>query len=209
MAGFTSIALLSLTAASAGVSAYGQYKAGKSQAKAYEAQGEAEREAGAAAARSKESEAQLAEYNAAVAELQAADATTRGALEANRFRKQVAQVIGSQRTGFAAGNVDVGYGSAVDVQGDAAFLGELDALTIRTNAAREAWGYKVEAEDLKQRAAISRQEGEFARESGVLAAQTGREAGKAAKSVANWGAAGTVVSAGASLLQAKYGWGRR
>src|SRR3989304_3955374 len=50
-------------------------------------------------------------------------------------------------------------GAAADVQADAAFQGELDALTIRTNAAREAWGYQVQAEDLRTRATIAREEG--------------------------------------------------
>jgi hypothetical protein len=78
-----------------------------------------------------DSQADLADYNAAVAELQAKDAETRGAEEANRFRKSVNVMVGAQRAGFAAGNIDVGFGSAVDVQADAAFLGELDALTIQ------------------------------------------------------------------------------
>jgi hypothetical protein len=77
-------------------------------------------------------------------------------------------MVGTQRAGFAAGNIDVGSGSAVDVQADTAFMGELDALQIRTNAAREAWGYSVEADDMRKRAVI-------ARKTGVMVAATGRE----------------------------------
>lgn len=184
--GLTMLAL-TLAGVSAGVQAVGSVKAGNAAKRA----GEKRQEAA-------ESEAQLADYNAAVAALQATDATQRGAQDEQRFRSGIRQVVGSQRAGFAAGNIDVGYGSAVDVQADATFLGELDALTIRTNAAREAWGYSVQAEDYRKRAEITRKEG-------VAVAAAGREEQKASR----FAAAGTLVGTGASLLEARYGFGRR
>ena len=179
--------LLGLTAAGTALSVKGQLDAGQA----------AER-AGEAAQRSGESQAQLAEYNAAVADLQATDAAIRGDQEAQRFRTRTRALIGEQRAGFAAGNVDVGYGSTVDVQADAAFLGELDALTVRTNAAREAWGYRVEGTDLRKRAEILRKEGANA-----------LSAGLAQRSALRWGAAGSVFSTGASLLESRYGFGKK
>lgn len=124
----------------------------------------------------------IGEFNARVAEAQAEDALERGALDEQRFRQGVRVLIGSQRVGFAGQNVDVGSGSAVDVQADAAFLGELDALTIRNNAAREAWGFRVQAENA-------------------------RMGGSAAAMASRWGAASTIVGAGGSLFMAKYGFG--
>ena len=147
MAAFTALAL-GLALAGTATSIYGQVKAGK-----------AEKKAGEAEQRAAESQADLSDYNAAVADVQAQDAEARGAIEANRFRARTRGLVGEQRAGFAAGNVDVGFGSAVDVQADAAFLGELDALTVRTNAGREAWGYRVQAEDLRKGGEIMRQEG--------------------------------------------------
>ena len=126
---------------------------------------------------------ELGDYNAEVATKRSADAIARGKDEEARFRLGVKSLIGSQRAGFAGQNVDVGIGSAVDVQADAAFLGELDALTIRTNARREAWGYQVEAENFKR-------------------------GGQNAQNAGRWDAAGSLLSGGASLIQAKYGWGR-
>jgi hypothetical protein len=158
--------------------------------------GNAAKRAGEAQQRAANSQADLADYNAAVAEVQAQDAIARGAEDESRFRQGVRTLIGSQRAGFAAGNVDVGFGSAVDVQADAAMLGELDALTIRTNAAREAWGYKVQAEDLRRR-------GQIARKEGVMF----NEAGRTNQSAARWGAGGTLLNTGASLLEARYGFG--
>jgi len=183
MAAFTLLGLsLALGAAGAGVSAYGQHKAGQAAKKS----GELEQQAA-------ESDAQLDEYNAGVAELQASDAVQRGEEEANRYRQGVRNLVGEQRATFAASGVVADYGSAGEVQHDAEFLGELDALTIKTNAAREAWGYKVSAYDLRQKAAITRK-------AGATRAAEGREAASAA----NIGAATTLLGAGASLLEARY-----
>ena len=181
MAAFTATAL---ALGSLAFGAYNQIRAGQSAKKA----GEAER-------RAAEASADLAEYNAAVADLQATDAVARGAEDESRFRTTVRGLIGSQRAGLAAGNVDVGWGSAADVQADAAFLGELDALTIRTNAAREAWGYQVQAEDLRKRATIAREEG-------VMLEAAGRER----RTSAIVGAAGTVLGGTTSLLERRYGF---
>jgi hypothetical protein len=141
-------------------------------------------------------EAGLADYNAAVAELQAADAIARGTEDEQRFRSRVRGAIGAQRAGFAASNIDVNYGTAVDVQADAAFLGELDALTIRSNAAREAWGFKVQGENFTRAGQISRKEGAaFA------------EAGRANKTASRWGVVSSIVGTAGSMLAAKYGFG--
>src|SRR5688500_10743213 len=123
-----------------GISAVSQWRAGG-----------AEAEAGQAQQRAAESQAALADYNAAIADLQAKDAVERGAIEAGKFRARTRGLIGEQVAGFAAGNIDVGFGSAVDVQAGAAFAGELDALPGRTDASREAWGCQVEGEGHRQR----------------------------------------------------------
>lgn len=159
--------------------------------------GNAAKRAGEAQQRAADKSGELADFNAQVAELQAEDAIARGIEEQQRFRTKVRQAIGSQRAGFAASNIDVGYGSAVDVQADAAYLGELDVLTIGNNAAREAWGFKMQGEDYRRRGALAREEGvAFA------------EAGRVNQSSSRWGSASTIVTAGSSLLMAKYGFGR-
>src|SRR5262245_18753530 len=118
----TTLATIALVTAAAGTatSVTGQIKAGNAAKRAGKAQQDAA-----------EDEAQLAEYNAGVAKLQAQDALARGAEAESKQRASVRMLIGSQRAGYAASNIDAGYGSAADVQADAAFLGELDALTIR------------------------------------------------------------------------------
>lgn len=161
-------------------------------------QGKAAKKAGDLTQAAAEDQAQLTEYNAAVTAVQSKDAVQRGLAEENKFRSGVKSLIGSQRAGFAGANVDVNFGSAVDVQADAAFLGELDALTIRTNAAREAWGYNVQGEDLRRTASIQRKEG-------AAAAATGRQQQTAARIGAVTGA----VAGTSNLLMAKYGLGKK
>jgi hypothetical protein len=122
------------------------------------------------------------ERNAGFAEWQAADATTRGKINEKRQRQATEGVIGAQRTSLATQNVDVNAGSSLDVQADAAYLGELDALTIRSNAAKEAYGFKVQAEDYRLRGKYAKQEGDMR-------------------------AVQSIIGGGSSLLLAKYGGG--
>lgn len=180
MAVLTGIALAGLA-----LNAYGQFK-----------QGAAAKQAGDAQRRAAESQADLLDFNATIADRQSADALERGRLDENRYRSSVRRLIGTQRTGFAGQGVEVSSGSAADVQADSAHLGELDALTIRQNAMLDAWGYRVEAYDTRQRAAIARREGV------VL-----QEAGRAQQTAARIGAGASLLTGGASLLAARYGWG--
>jgi len=92
-------------------------------------------------------QAAMAEQNATYKEAAAQDAEKRGAVEADRYRRQVGQLIGTQRSGFAANGIDVNSGTAAEIQDDTAAFGEFDALTIANNAAREAWGYRVGAQN--------------------------------------------------------------
>jgi general stress protein YciG len=165
-------AMLVIAGVGMAINAYGQYKAGK------------------AAKSAGESEAQQQEFNAQVAELQAQDALGRGAAEESRFKTGVRLLIGRQRAGFSGQGVDVGVGSAADVQADAAYLGELDAAQIRRNAEREAWGFTVEAADRR------------------MAADVARKGGRAAATAAKIGAASTIIGGTTSLLSARYGWDR-
>lgn len=156
-----------------------------------------QRKAGKLANEAAQEEAALIDYNATIADQQAADALERGQERKQAVRSATRQVIGTQRAGFAGQGVDVSSGSAADVQADAAFLGELDALTEETNAAREAWGIKVQATDLRNRADVTR--------------RTGVNQQKAANA-ASWGTAiggaANVIGGATNLLAARYGFNR-
>lgn len=70
------------------------------------------------------------------------DALERGEEEVRRYNMQFAQFIGAQRTSLGAQGIDLDFGTAKDVQDDAAKWALEDVATIRLNAQREARGYK-------------------------------------------------------------------
>lgn len=93
--------------------------------------------------------------NATLTDQQAADAIVRGDLQAGQAGAATRQAIGQGRAGFAAQGIDVGTGSPLDVTNNAETLSALDIATIKNNAAREAWGYKVQGQNFKTQAGIT------------------------------------------------------
>lgn len=122
----------------AGFSAMGAYNQAKGEKAALEAQ------------------AQVELQNVQLAQWQSEDAIARGGNEANRAQLRGAQVKGSQRAAMAANGVDLGYGSALEVITDTDYLTAVDVQTIQQNAAREAWGYRVQGRQSLDRAAALR-----------------------------------------------------
>lgn len=107
-----------------------------------------------------------ARYNAAVendkakiADAQSQQALQLGSIEEDRQRARVRAAIGSQRVALAANNIDTSSGTALDLIGETAQFGEEDALAIRANAAREAWGYKAGATDARNQAKLTKAAG--------------------------------------------------
>ncbi len=93
--------------------------------------------------------------NQIIAQRQADDARARGEVEANKKRQQAQQLIGRQRTVLAGNGVEVDTGSALDITSDTAAAGELDALTIRANAEREALGFETNAMNFGSQSQLS------------------------------------------------------
>lgn len=92
-----------------------------------------------------EAASKAASYNAAVANNAATFARQQGEIKAQASDRQTAALLGRQKAAYAAGNLDVNSGSPLDIQADTARFGRLNSLTIRNNAAREAWGYQAGA----------------------------------------------------------------
>lgn len=89
----------------------------------------------------------VAANNATYAEWQAQDAEQQGVDAEAKSRQQTAQLKGSQRAALAANGVSLGEGSALDILTSTDYMGEQDALTIRDNAARQAWGYRTQGQN--------------------------------------------------------------
>lgn len=84
--------------------------------------------------------------NAALKEQAAQESIFAGDTSADWQRVRTGQAIGTQRSVQAANGIDVNSGSAAQLQDDTAMIGELDALTIQNNAAREAYGHRIQAD---------------------------------------------------------------
>ncbi|RUX02451.1 MAG: hypothetical protein E5V51_00155 [Mesorhizobium sp.] len=112
--------------------------------------------------------AKVQDMNARLADRRAKDAIERGALDEQKKRQQVAGIQGQQKAAMAANGVDVAFGSPLDTLVDTAVMGELDALTIRTNANREAYDYKVDAVNKRSGATMSRMAASSAKTGGYL-----------------------------------------
>lgn len=88
------------------------------------------------------------ERNSLLAQKAASDATARGEQEAGAYRLRASKVLGQTRAKLGASGVDVEAGTAGRVADDTKAIAELDVATIRNNAAREAWGYKMQSRNI-------------------------------------------------------------
>ena len=101
-----------------------------------------------------EYQAQVARNNAVLQEYQARFALEQGQAAEQNQRLKTAALFGDQRASMAANGIDLGEGSALDVLTTTKFMGERDALTIRDNASRKAWAYRVGAQNYLDDAAF-------------------------------------------------------
>ena len=118
-----------------------------------------------------------ANFNANVAAQNAIIATQKqqwvgeeGDQEASISQMKTAAKVGSIKANQGASGVDVGTGSHADVVTSAREVGMLDALTIRSNAARAAYGYATEAYSDKAQEALDRYAGKNAITAGNIGA---------------------------------------
>jgi hypothetical protein len=87
---------------------------------------------------------QVALLNQQLMEQNAQRVEQQGDADAERQQLKTAQIEGSQRAALAAQGGDVNTGSDLDILGDTARAGKLDELTIRSNAAQQAYGFRVQ-----------------------------------------------------------------
>lgn len=138
------VAAAAASAASSVVSAFGSIFSGQAQQSAanYNAQIQLKN-------------AQQAKINSQIA-AQAGNAQ----VESQGFRNRA--MAGSIKASEGASGIDVNSGSFSDVQRSQRELGQLDALTIRSNATREAYGYATQAQSYQEKAALEKAQGENA-----------------------------------------------
>ena len=106
-----------------------------------------------------EAQAQADEANARIGQQQAEQARQIGNMEEERQMRRVRAAVATQRATQAASGLDVNSGTALDLQAETAGFGTADALTIRSNAIRQAWGFEVGAVNDLNSASASRAAG--------------------------------------------------
>lgn len=87
----------------------------------------------------------MAEYDAKQLDDMAVDAIARGEEDARRVGQEGRRVQGEQRTAFAGQGIDVGVGTAADLQRETLDLNARDMRMVRLNAIEEARGIRTQA----------------------------------------------------------------
>lgn len=132
----------------------------------------AQKQAGAAQANALRYQADVDQNNKIITDQLAKDAIDRGRTEEQMHRIKIGQLKSEQLNAFAKNGVETDSGSALDVLSDTAMIGELEALTIRNNAEREAYGYKVQGMNYSASSANNRTAASTAKSSANMAAMT-------------------------------------
>lgn len=144
------IALIA-TAAATATTAYGQYQSGQYQSK-------------------------VAKNNAVIQGRMAADAQRRGENAENQHRIKVAQLKAKQRAAMSAKGLDISSGTPSMILQDTAEMGEMDALTIRSNAERNVYAHRVGATQALNQSKLASYEGTMGA-AGTVLSGTGKVAG--------------------------------
>lgn len=140
-------------------------------------------------------QAQVARNNAVIDEQNAQVALDAGRTAEQGQRQKTAQIIGQTRNAIAANGFSTTNGTPADIISDEAKLGELDALTIRHNAARQAYGYRVEGMSDEAQAGLLEREGANALVAGEIKAGAAKTAGLS-----------SILSGATSLSDKFLGW---
>lgn len=146
------IAIPIVMLAAAAVSAYGQYQQGQA----------SEATAGY--------NAKVASQNANIAQQNAIISSQAGSSLAGMQSQKTRATIGSIRADQGASGVQTDTGSAAQTKISARELGEIDALTVRSNALKEAHGYQVQSENQMAQSLLDKYEGAAASSAGKFGA---------------------------------------
>lgn len=106
--------------------------------------------------------AAVSRQNARLAHESARDALERGQLERRSLFRRISQTKGQQAAAMAANGIDLGFGSALDVQRDTAMMGAEDAAALSKNIESQMKGFEIEAVNHDAEARAQRMRGKAA-----------------------------------------------
>lgn len=101
-------------------------------------------------------QAAIADSNARMAELAAQSVLLQGQRQAGAVTLRAGQLKSSQRAAMAANGVDLGVGSAAELQASTDVMKEIDKDTVEANAVLNAWGYRTQAVNFQNEALSKR-----------------------------------------------------
>lgn len=113
-------------------------------------------------------QAQVSRNNQIVANQNAQAAIQDGQAKEQQQRIQNAQKLGAIVANQGASGLDVNSGSNLLVQEDQAKVGEMDALTVRNNAQREAYGFLAQGTNYAAQAKLDQAQAGWASQSGLI-----------------------------------------
>ncbi len=142
-------------------------------------------EQGQAQAEAAKYNANIEKQNAAISLQNANIAGQAGEAQAAKQEMRTRAEVGAIKANQAAAGIDVNQGSAVDVRSSASELGQLDAMTIRSNAARQAYGYRNQAASETAASTLSDYTAKNASTAGAIGAAS-TFLGGAAQAGSNW-----------------------
>lgn len=100
----------------------------------------------------------MAEYDAKQLDDMAVDAINRGEEDARLIGQEGRRIQGEQRAGFAGQGVDVGVGTAAEIQLETLELNARDQRTARLNAMEEARGIRTQAASTRANGRMGRRQ---------------------------------------------------
>lgn len=128
---------------------------------------------------------EIAQQNQEIANQNAELASESGEQQAAAQELKNRATVGSIKANQAASGIDVNQGSAVDVRASAAELGQLDAMNIRAEAARQAYAYQNQAQSYGEQSALDLASASNAKGAGRIS-ETSTILGGLTSASANW-----------------------
>ena len=149
--------------------------------------------------------AKVDENNAQLADYQAQQTALAGSIEEERQRAKTRQMVGTQRAALAANGLDLSEGTPLDLVVETAAVGTEDALNIRYNAMREAWGFRQQAQGYRDSAKYDKFAGK-SQATGTLLTTAASVFGMAAGGYSSglFGAKAPATTAGAGSLSPNF-----
>lgn len=132
-----------------------------------------------------ETQAEISNANAAALDTQAQRVAEAGSIKEQAHRAEVQKLLSAQTAQAGASGADVASQSFKGVMEDTAVGGEFDALQLRTNALRDAWGLQTQAKGLRWAGSAARQAGYMGAAGSALTGFIGADT--AATKAGGWG----------------------